>query len=78
MLHWRNNSHHPEHFENYEEMSKLDKIEMACDWMARSLQYKSNLLEFVKTRQNDRFHFSNSMFDEVYNYCKILLSLYQS
>lgn len=76
-LHWQNNSHHPEHFENYEEMSKVDRIEMACDWMARSLQYRSNLLEFVKTRQEDRFHFSDEMFEEVYNYCKILANLYQ-
>ena len=77
MLHWKNNSHHPEHFENYEEMTKLDRMEMACDWMARSLQYKSNLLEFAKTRQKDRFHFSDTMFEEVYNYCTILVSLYQ-
>ena len=76
-LHWKNNSHHPEHFENYEEMSTIDRMEMACDWMARSLQYKSNLLEFVKTRQEDRFHFSETMFTEVYNYCEILVSLYQ-
>ena len=77
-LHWKNNAHHPEHFENYEEMSKVDRMEMACDWMARSLQYKSNLLEFVKTRQEDRFHFSDAMFEEVYNYCSLLVSLYQN
>lgn len=78
MLHWKNNAHHPEHFENYEEMSKVDRMEMASDWMARSLQYKSNLLEFVKTRQEDRFHFSDAMFEEIYNYCTILVSLYQN
>ena len=78
MLHWKNNSHHPEHFDNYEEMSKVDRMEMACDWMARSLQFKSNLLEFAKTRQEDRFHFSEAMFEEVYNYCEILVSLYQT
>lgn len=77
-LHWRNNTHHPEHFENYEDMSKLDRMEMVCDWMARSLQYKTDLLEFVKTRQEDRFHFPEAMFEEVYNYCKILVSLYQN
>ena len=76
-LHWKNNSHHPEHFENYEEMSTIDRMEMACDWMARSLQYKSNLLEFVKTRQEERFHFTDAMFKEVYKYCTILKALYE-
>lgn len=75
-LHWQNNAHHPEHFEDYDEMSKLDRMEMCCDWMSRSLQYKSDLLSFVKTRQEERFHFSDTMFEEVYHYCEILVALY--
>lgn len=75
-LHWKHNAHHPEHFTNYDEMSRIDRIEMVCDWMARSMQYKSDLLQFVETRQNERFHFSELMYDEVYHYCKILTSLF--
>lgn len=34
-MHWRNNTHHPEHFSSYEFMSELDILEMICDWYAR-------------------------------------------
>ena len=75
-LHWKHNAHHPEHFTSYDDMSRIDRMEMVCDWMARSIQYKSDLLQFVETRQNERFHFSELMYDEIYHYCKILTSLF--
>ena len=75
-LHWRHNSHHPEHYDNYDNMSHIDRLEMVCDWMARSLQYGSNLIEFVEIRQNERFHFSKAMYDEIIHYCEILVSLF--
>lgn len=75
-LHWKHNSHHPEHFENYEEMSRMDRLEMVCDWMARSLQYKNDLLSFVETRQIERFHFPELMYEELFHFCKVLVSLY--
>lgn len=71
-LHWKNNSHHPEHFENIEDMTELDIIEMCCDWHARSLQYNTDFLFFVKTRQETRFHFPQHMFDKILHYCNIL------
>jgi len=71
-LHWKNNDHHPEHFENYADMSRVNLMEMACDWHARSVQYGTNLIEFVKVRQADRFHFPDWMFAEVLFYCEIL------
>ena len=74
-LHWKNNSHHPEHFASYEEMSRIDRMEMACDWMARSAQYKNDLLSYVETRQQERFHFPESMYKEIFHYCEILVSL---
>ena len=74
-LHWKHNKHHPEYFEKIEDMTKLDKMEMCCDWAARAIQYNTNLLEFVEKRQEDRFHFPELIYDEVYHYCKILISL---
>ena len=56
-------------------MSKIDKMEMACDWYARAIQYKTNFLEFVEKRQEDRFHFPELIYDEIYHYCKILNTL---
>lgn len=71
-IHWKNNSHHPEHFESFMDMSKLDIMEMCCDWHARSMQYGSNFLEFVKKRQEERFHFPDWMFAEIWHYCEVL------
>ena len=34
-LHYKNNRHHPEHFENgINDMTLIDIVEMVCDWMA--------------------------------------------
>ena len=73
-IHWSNNSHHPEHFKSVIDMSKLDIMEMCCDWYARSMQYGSDFLSFVKQRQEERFHFPDWMFAEIWHYCKILNS----
>ncbi len=73
-LHWKHNSHHPEYYKTPIDMSKLDIMEMCCDWHARSTQYGTDFLEFVKNRQDDRFHFPNWMFEEVWYYCKVLAS----
>lgn len=73
-LHWKHNSHHPEYYKTPIDMSKLDIMEMCCDWHARSVQYGTNFLEFVQNRQNDRFHFPDWMFQEIWHYCKVLAS----
>ena len=68
-LHWKNNRHHPEHFDDISQMSDLDIWEMVCDWYARSLQYDTNFLEFVNTRQKNRFDFPEQQFEKIYKYC---------
>lgn len=73
-LHWKHNSHHPEHFKTPIDMSKLDIMEMCCDWHARSVQYGSDFLSFVRLRQEDRFHFPEWMFAEIWHYCEVLAS----
>lgn len=74
-LHWKNNSHHPEHFENYDDMSELDIIEMVCDWHARSSEFGTDLMEFFETRQKNRFHFSDEQYNKIKNYCQIIILL---
>lgn len=71
-LHWRNNAHHPEHFSDIREMSRQHRQEAACDWCARSLQYGTDLVEFVQARQKDRFHFTDDIYEEFLSYCKTL------
>lgn len=70
--HWENNRHHPEYFDNIEDMTELDIIEMVCDWYARSMQYKTDFLSFVKSRQENRFHFTSKMFESILRYCEVL------
>lgn len=74
-LHWKNNSHHPEHFENISDMKRIDRLEFVCDCCARSIQYGTDLIEFMKTRQENRFHFPEIMFDEIIHTCKIVSKL---
>lgn len=71
-LHWKHNSHHPEHFKTPIDMKKIDIMEMVCDWYARSMQYETDFLEYVKTNQEKRFHFPEFMFAEIWHYCEIL------
>lgn len=71
-LHWKRNSHHPEHYESCIDMSKLDIMEMVCDWYARSLQYNTDFLEYIKEKQKTRFHFPDWMFAEIWHYCEVL------
>lgn len=71
-IHWRNNSHHPEFYSNIYNMTDLDLMEMACDCFARSLQYKTDFLNFILVRQQNRFKFPDSVFKKYYRYCKIL------
>lgn len=73
-LHYKNNTHHPEHWDDVSQMPEMDVVEMCCDWHARSVQYGTNLLEFAKIRQECRFHFSTEMFERIIFYCNILVS----
>ena len=77
-LHWKNNSHHPEHFESVLDMTTLDVMEMVCDWHARSVQWGTNLLEYAQNSQKNRFHFPEWMYQQVIFYCNILLGLDES
>ena len=53
-------------------MDDVDILEMVCDWAAKSYQTNTSLLEFVKIRQENRFHFPDEMFAKILKYCEIL------
>lgn len=71
--HWQHNPHHPEFHKNYSDMTELDIMEMVCDWHSRSVQYKTDLISFVKTRQENRFRFPEDMFRKILAYCEVLI-----
>ena len=74
-LHWKNNSHHPEHYESPNEMTDLDLLEMACDCHARSKQYGTDLIQYIVNQQELRFHFDNEHLYKILSYCKALVKL---
>lgn len=74
-LHWANNSHHPEHYENPNDMSELDLLEMACDCHARSKQFGSDLIEYIDCQQNIRFNFDDDHLKRLKTYCVALTEL---
>ncbi len=70
-LHWKNNRHHPEHFErSYDDIDLIDILEMICDW----LSYKDNLTytqasELV-SMQCERYNFSEELRELILNTLK--------
>ena len=73
-IHWKNNSHHPEHFENPSDMTEMDIMEMACDCHARSMEFETDLLEFIKIRQQERFQLPEDVYTTYEKYCNILVN----
>lgn len=73
--HWKNNRHHPEHFEDVSKMSELDIIEMVCDWHSRSCQFRNDLIAYVDEQQRVRFNFPQDMFQKIRGYCLIISEL---
>ena len=60
--HYKNNSHHPEYYENgIEGMSLLDLIEMLCDWQAATKRHKDgDILKSIDLNQK-RFGYSDEL-----------------
>lgn len=73
-IHWKNNSHHPEHYADVSEMTDLDIMEMACDCYARSMEYGTDLINFIEIRQNERFKLPLSIYEKYKKYCLILIN----
>lgn len=74
-LHWSRNSHHPEYYDNSNDMSDLDLLEMACDCHARSKQFGTDLLDYINIQQDLRFHFDKEHLSKLRAYCCALVEL---
>lgn len=65
-LHYKNNDHHPEHFPNgIKDMSRVQKLEMLCDWLG-AMKCRNSLDGFEKSMEINRKRFDIS--DEDYNW----------
>lgn len=60
--HYRNNSHHPEHYENgIKGMTLIDIIEMLCDWKSATMRHKDgDIFKSINMNQK-RFGYSNEL-----------------
>jgi hypothetical protein len=60
--HYKNNSHHPEHYPNgIEGMSLLDLVEMFCDWVAAGERTKDGSFEESVKVGSKRFNMDSQM-----------------
>lgn len=66
-IHYENNRHHPEHFENgIKGMNLIDLLEMICDWKAASERHADGDVYKSLVINKERFGYS----DELYNILK--------
>lgn len=75
LSHVSTNLHHPEAWNGIEEMPRVYVAEMVCDWKARSSEFGSDVMEWVKKRATGRFGFSTSgkVYKEIKEFFGILL-----
>lgn len=66
-IHYKNNRHYPEHFENgIKGMNLIDLLEMICDWKAASERHADGDVYKSIVINKERFGYS----DELYNILK--------
>ena len=60
--HYKNNRHHPEHFENgIKDMNLIDLIEMFCDWKAATLRHDDGDIYKSIEINKKRFNYSDDL-----------------
>lgn len=73
--HYKNNSHHPEHYENgINGMNLFDLVEMFCDWCAASLRHENgNILNSIEMNQ-ERFKYSDDLKNILINTANVFIN----
>ena len=72
--HQQSNDHHPEFFSGgTDDMSRVQIAEMVCDWKARSEEFGSSLIDWVKEEASERYGFT--VRSKVYHKIKFFLDL---
>lgn len=57
--HCQVNSHHPEFYDDCNQMSKEDMAEMVCDWASMSVEYKQLLKKWVDENIDKKWKFND-------------------
>jgi hypothetical protein len=75
-LHWSNNKHHPEYYDDPNDMCNLDIIEMVCDCHARSKQFGTEgSAPFLEAKNKSKYHFDIDHYDKVMKSAEIMDNL---
>lgn len=56
--HYKNNPHHPEYWENIEEMHIRHLFEMCCDWGAMSYEFGDSVVKFKDEKAYTKHNFT--------------------
>lgn len=60
--HYKENSHHPEHYENgIRDMNLVDIVEMLCDWKAASERHENGSIKQSIEFNQKRFNYSDDL-----------------
>jgi hypothetical protein len=72
--HVKNNKHHPECWRSIHHMPKLFIAEMCADWMARSVEFGTDLHKWIKDEAMPRFDFNTDdfVYDNIMSFVDIL------
>jgi hypothetical protein len=74
-IHYKNNRHHPEHFENgIKGMNLIDLIEMICDWKAASERHADGDVYKSLLINKERFGYSDELYCILKNTVDFLVS----
>ena len=74
-IHYENNRHHPEHFENgIKGMNLIDLLEMICDWKAASERHADGDVYKSLLINKERFGYSDELYCVLKNTVDFLVS----
>ncbi len=73
--HVRTNPHHPEYFETIQDMPRIYLAEFVCDLKARSSEFGTDLLEYIKEKCCKRFKFcpQSKVYKQIKEFTDLLL-----
>jgi len=66
------NDHHPEYWNNVQEMSDNSLFEMCCDITAMSQEFGDDPVKYFNNNHKERFNFSQNQLNKIYNGFEIL------
>lgn len=73
--HVKTNPHHPEYWGNIKDMPRIYVAEMVADWNARSMEFGTDLREWIKGKACDKFDMTTNtkVYKQIKDFVDLLL-----